>query len=44
VPYSGCNRVEYLMKLENLYEWLEFIKHNSSRDEFVKVEYLQGEN
>lgn len=29
--------LEYLMKLENLCEWLEFVKYKSSRDEFVKA-------
>jgi hypothetical protein len=29
--------LEYLLKLENLCEWLEFVKHKSSRDEFVKA-------
>lgn len=29
--------LEYLLKLENLCEWLETVKNNSSRDEFVKA-------
>ena len=29
--------LEYLSKLERLCEWLEFVKHKSSYDEFVKA-------
>jgi len=29
--------LQYLIKLENLCEWLEFVKNKSSRDEFVKA-------
>ncbi|HEY5587169.1 MAG TPA: hypothetical protein VIK78_22130 [Ruminiclostridium sp.] len=29
--------LEYLLKLENLCEWLEFVKQKTSRDEFVKA-------
>ena len=29
--------LEYLLKLEKLCEWLEFVKYKSSYDEFVKA-------
>jgi len=29
--------LQYLLKLENLCEWLQFVKNKSSHDEFVKA-------